>query len=494
MRHGNVTLLTLAAFIALIGCNDVDTETETTDETQNGETDSGSGDETVDGDGGSGVLQPARQAEEILDRETLDYTNVEHMVGLDHVVIVEPYGANPYLWFTDGSDDNTERFELPDNYRNVKLYGGVATGSAYYFLADPVADEAADIWVTDGSVAGTERLLKGKDLGIGSSISHYRGMASHEGHVAFVAYNGHDSEYQLYLTDESPEGASQVTGISPSLSGIGDRLLVHDSLFHVVHSEDDSHSIQSVNPDTGDTLNAFDLEGGDTSAPHSLVSVGGKLFFTANDGDGWALWTTGGRTFDPSSSSANMKNARRPTAVGNKVFFFTNPWDPDLAWDGDFRSQCSLAVSDGTEEGTEHFGWEELGSLWNCSDTLNMHVATTDSHLVFTAPYNPDDGRAWWRASGADDMAPIRQGGNTIDSASTSNLPEGALSIGNDVWLLESRYDLHFIQDGQHAFELDPSLALMRHLVTANGELWLVGRVNASHDDSVWRVPLETVD
>jgi len=173
-----------------------------------------------------------------------------------------------------------------------------ALGSQFFFVADDAGAYGAEIWRSDGTLAGT-RLLA--DVCSGSCSSNPSSLTISNGKLFFTADDGvHGRE--LWKSDGTPEGTSMVAEILPGRS-----IWISD-----------------------------------------LIDADGVLFFFAADGvHGYELWTSDGTTAGTHlvkdiAPGSNWINGRFMATSGHRLLFaayYGTQWP--APW-----------VSDGTEEGT----------------------------------------------------------------------------------------------------------------------------------------------
>jgi ELWxxDGT repeat protein len=223
----------------------------------------------------------------------------------------------------------------------------IAVGSRLYFVASGF-DEAADstredLWVSDGTLAGTRRLTSLEDLYPFSEsvlLTHAGGL------VYFVA------QYTLWKTDGTPGGTGPVLPISSSNAGMVPWSLAdfQGSLYFLALTGDGRRGLWRTNGTAAGTvlvralgpITPYDPE------PGRLTVAGDRLFFVADDGEhGVELWVTDGtasgtvlvRDIAPGRSSSKPNSLR---AAGGRLFF--------SASDGEHGFE--LWESDGTTAGT----------------------------------------------------------------------------------------------------------------------------------------------
>jgi ELWxxDGT repeat protein len=206
------------------------------------------------------------------------------------------------LWASDGTLAGTERLTDFDNerfgYPNVE---SVVTGTRMFFSA-PDPQHGQELWVSDGTLAGTHlvRDIADEDLG-GSFPAGFRAAGNR---LYFAANDGDVYGHQLWRSDGTEEGTSLV---------------------------DDVFTFQ---PPFHSSLTA---------------AIGTDLVFTRTDVDGMALWRTDGTEEGTIQLSPSLRGIRSMTAVGGTVFFSAR----------DQAFEDGLWKTDGTAAGTRevfHFG------------------------------------------------------------------------------------------------------------------------------------------
>jgi ELWxxDGT repeat protein len=302
------------------------------------------------------------------------------------------------LWETDGSLDGTH--PLLDLPADVSDIGSIrAFGSRLYFVARRASAESFELWVSDGTAAGTRSLTEGKPADLGPQPS----MALVGGTVYFAAEDrvwktdgtpagtvaptlGPDESRPVDLTafrgalyflsetsstrnlwrlDGTPEGTFLLhAGLAPEgfvdseavqLVSLGDRL--------VFLADDGAHGLEPWSSDgtAAGTVLLRDLAPGKASSqplvPVSLVVAGGKAFFQAMDGTGGAeLWESDGtpagtRRVQDIAPGALSSHPEELTAAGNRLFFSAQdivhgaePWVLSLEGQGCTASATALCL------------------------------------------------------------------------------------------------------------------------------------------------------
>jgi large repetitive protein len=232
----------------------------------------------------------------------------------------------------------------PDTTLVKSLYPGIiqdlaAVGPRLFFTA---LDPEQELWTSDGTEAGTQRVL---DIGPGLMSSQPRHLTAH---LATLFFSADDtvSGQELWRSNGTPAGTSQIKDILP---------------------------------------------GPGSSDPREITSAGGLVFFVADDGvAGAELWRSNGTA----AGTVRVKDIRpgpEPssirwvTALGDRVFFGAD--------DGIHGHE--LWVSDGTEPGTQL-----VEDVIPGSGSSYPRYLTAAGHLLLFAAEDGTHGLEPWKSDG----------------------------------------------------------------------------------------------
>ncbi len=231
------------------------------------------------------------------------------------------FGLFSGLWRTDGTQAGTLRV-TPEN-----LQAGTeiaADGNRVFFSAENPGEAKREAWVSDGTVAGTRRIIE--------TFSPLEHLTVFHGRLYFA------SSGELWSSDGTPEGTGPLPTPEP-LEDVG-LLTVHDGSLFFVASGPQGRGLWKTDGTDAGTV-AVETEG---FRPDFLVSAGDKLFLFGLDfGRGQnELWVSDGTpagTF-PVGDGVPPPLYGSTTAVLDGVLYVTT-------YEGLWRS-------DGTAAGTEH--------------------------------------------------------------------------------------------------------------------------------------------
>jgi ELWxxDGT repeat protein len=234
------------------------------------------------------------------------------------------------LWITDGTDAGT--ITLLDTV--LGTHGLLAANDTRaFFCAVPPGVNGCDIYVTNGTPAGTQWLTDSR--GVGAVY------LAPNGDLYFFSGRADGSQRGLWVSDGTPAGTRELyTFAQLNLSSTGEIAWV-DGRTMYVNGDDaaNQRGLFSINLDTGTTemLTPNDY----TSSAENAVELGGLHYFIMD----FSLWRSDGTPAGTERITTNAMpyNAVNPLVrIGNRLVFVN----------GDPVNGNELWVSDGTEVGT----------------------------------------------------------------------------------------------------------------------------------------------
>ncbi|HEX5716948.1 MAG TPA: ELWxxDGT repeat protein, partial [Thermoanaerobaculia bacterium] len=240
------------------------------------------------------------------------------------------------LWRTDGTKAGTLRLlEAKSELCCLRAVGG----SIFFAADDEIHGE--ELWTSDGTVAGTRMV---KDVYPDYINSEPRNLIAFQGKLYFTAFSPDGSPYGLWRSDGSEAGTVQVKSLG-GLPASGSLPTVHAGRLWFL-AADAEHGTELWSNDGTEAGTAMTVELAPFAflQPNVLASIGTALIvsgFTDESG----LWATDGTQEGTQKISSEMVSRQHPSrwaASQGRLFF---------AADGD----QSLWASDGTEAGTGPF-------------------------------------------------------------------------------------------------------------------------------------------
>ncbi len=289
------------------------------------------------------------------------------------------------LWATDGTSDGTVRVKTITSTPGLNQwqisYVGVYNGLLYFRANDGIV--GYELWVTDGTEEGTS-LLKDLTPGSGgSSIANHQNSIVFNNKFYFVAdVDGTGAE--LWVTDGTAAGTVLVKNINPT-GGIHDGtyslgftldINIHklyeynNRLFFLANDGVNGSELWSSDGTESGTQMVKNINPAGSSTPVKMKVHDGKLYFSATTEEaGRELWVTDGteagtillRDINVGSSGASINNL---TQFNNELFFTASRPAPGGLW-----------KTDGTPEGTILFE----------DSVLNICVFSNELYMIRSA-------------------------------------------------------------------------------------------------------------
>lgn len=234
-------------------------------------------------------------------------------------------GHGSELWVTDGSPAGTREVKdiFPGDDDGGPRSFTVFKGRVWFAATDQFGEE---LWVSDGTSAGTRRI---RDIspGMGSSEPHEFVVAG--SHLYFGAKNAAGGE-ELWRTDGTANGTQQVTDIWPGASSSAPRSITRFGS-GVVFSAAPQAEVRKPYFSNGATTYRLDNAGTVDLNPGDFEVLGSKVYFQARDDGtfGYELWhSRGGRgdalILKDIAPGALDSYPHELTALGDRIVFAAN--------------------------------------------------------------------------------------------------------------------------------------------------------------------------
>ncbi|MBF0621417.1 MAG: tandem-95 repeat protein, partial [Magnetococcales bacterium] len=330
------------------------------------------------------------------------------------------------LWKVDNSGNMSQVKNLLTGAYSANPTSFTQVGDALFFKADTKYTDGTELWVTDGTEAGTTLVNS-----FGSSVVE---MAELNGNLILSVQDSGIEGRELWISDGTTAGTTILKDINATNYASSypfDFTEMNGSLYFVA---DDANSDTGLwvtdGTSTGTTLvKAFDYE----SVNH-LTVVDNTLYFSAGTStNGIELWSSDGTTdgtilLEDITSGSGSANPYNLTTMTWKTGYFP-VLEEDVAeadntgrWIGDILNGNQSDVDDASESGiaityTDNTNgmWQyslDSGSSWNDMDGLSDSNALTLAYMSGTyvrfvpnADWSGDAGisfRAWDQTTGSD--------------------------------------------------------------------------------------------
>jgi ELWxxDGT repeat protein len=372
--------------------------------------------------------------------------------SFDPVDDITPTESGTHLWFvanfvelwrTDGSIAGTQRvFDFggstsggEDDFGNIVCL--VAEGEEVIVMTRNFSPSRTDLFRSDGTAAGTQRLLGPGLMPPGLTLDYFPCPEIAGSSVIVVAFDN-ATGYEPYRNNGTPGQLSLLRDIAPGgPSSQPERMQRVGNRVFMVASDDGTQSNQELWVTDGTaqgTRLVREINPSGPSRPNFLTPVGDRLYFAADDGvngrelhrsDGTAAGTQQVADLFPGPGAAfplSQEAARAMQVDGVRLFFAATTPEGNR-----------LFVSDGTAAGTMALAPSEAPSGLSPRD-----LARVDGGIVFSG-VTAAHGRELWFSDGTHD-----------GTLRVTDIAEGPVSAspsfiraGSDVVLFSAHDDVH---------------------------------------------------
>ena len=272
------------------------------------------------------------------------------------------------LWVTDGSDAGTVQIvDLTDSY-----FGGltwpVSLGNSFYFGNDqgPGYPLGPELWISDGTAAGTHILVDSIPGPSGTSPTH---LAVAGNRIFFSGGDPDVTGAELWTSDGTPSGTHLVRDIATLGAGSDPStpVIMGGSLYFAASTVATGRKVWRTDGTDGGASLLSDLGLGVADVvPDQLTVSGHRLFFTAQTGANQALqlWASDG-------TSTGTRAVHDFAPYSNYSRFPMVPWKGGLFFAGyDPKLGIEPWFSDGTAGGTAMVKDVNVGSDSSLPNTM----------------------------------------------------------------------------------------------------------------------------
>ena len=298
------------------------------------------------------------------------------------------------LWVTDGTTAGTQLLKDIDGIFTDSIPGSFDEFAEFkgklYFVADD-RDTGEELWVTDGTTAGTQLL---KDINRGSSGSNIYDFTFTEfnGKLYFTASGTFDNP-ELWVTDGTTAGTQLLKDINPNFEGsspVGFTEL-NDKLYFFADDGVNGEELWVTDGTTAGTQLLKDINPGSDGSIYSLAfsKFNNKLYFVANNGStGNELWVTDG-TEAGTQLLKDINSGRRDS----KPFIFASvEFNGKLYFRADDGVHgVELWATDGTTAGTQLVADINPGNL----SSYALGFTEFNNELFFSADDGVNGSELW---------------------------------------------------------------------------------------------------
>lgn len=315
--------------------------------------------------------------------------------GVAFFVVNRDFSANPLqdLWLTDGSAAGTRL--LAENLHGVvHLF---AAGDRLYFGADDGAS-GVEPWVSDGTPVGT-RMLRDIGPGAASSVLNDQPLPAFDALDDLVVFTADDGSHgrELWITDGTGEGTTLLRDIAEGPGTSSPRLAGSIGQAYLFIARDDSHGTELWRTDgtTAGTTQIRDIAPGPSSSiDRPLTVVEQNLFFSVKGAAAMnGLWRSDGteegtvflKGIEPGESDSLLL-PHRFTRLGARLFLAAGDGEGVEPW-----------VSDGTSSGTY-----QLANIAADERPAEPSRLLPVYDRLYFSPETPSDRFRLWRSDGTE--------------------------------------------------------------------------------------------
>ncbi|MEP7008882.1 MAG: ELWxxDGT repeat protein [Acidobacteriota bacterium] len=224
------------------------------------------------------------------------------------------------LWITDGTADGTRR-ALADPCDHCSGNFGdaiIGPGGRFFYVAEDRGEDVSQLWASDGTQPGTEKLAESPNLIDGDPIRSLARL----GDLLLFAASDPEHGQELWVSDGTAGGTRLLVDLRPGAApswpdGI---TVVGDRAFFSADDGIAGRELWATDGTEEGTYRVSDLRPGTRSAvPQALTAIGNRLVFAADDGrHGLEVWVSDG-TADGTRLASDVQAGRLPSSPSDFV-------------------------------------------------------------------------------------------------------------------------------------------------------------------------------
>lgn len=284
---------------------------------------------------------------DLYDYGVMEYEQLDAVVFGSKLVFSarsDVYGTE--LWITDGTPAGTELLkDIADGTNSSSPSSFVVFGDIVLFRAND-GTHGMELWVTDGTSDGTQLL---RDINPGGD-SYPQQFTAFGNQLLFTADDG-SSGTELWVTDGTQAGTQLLKDVRPGSTYGGISYLTPFGDVVLFRANDGTHGSEVWVTDgtTGGTQLLKDVRPGGEAYPENFTILGEIALFTATDDTyGREAWVTDGTT----SGTQLLKDIRSGSSDSSPYEFVVSG-DKALFQADDGVVGREVWVTDGTSDGTQ---------------------------------------------------------------------------------------------------------------------------------------------
>ncbi|MCK5664677.1 MAG: hypothetical protein KAI17_14395 [Thiotrichaceae bacterium] len=374
------------------------------------------------------------------------------------------------IWTSDGTAAGTVQMTDIDSsiygiQLSYKIY--LAVNNIYYFHLRRWSDNEYELWRSDGTVAGTFKLIDLPDV-IDSGIR----TVGAGGLYYFVPWSDKVYGRELWVSDGSVSGTRMVKDINPGTysSSPHNLIKVNNKLYFL-----SANDLWTSDGTSAGTKLVANFEEGRYDDMRSISNVNGIIYLSYLNNSGYELWrhdSNSGQTVIVKNFSGLRSESTAYAAVGDILYFVAKGINSD-AFD--------LWKSDGSPGGTVMV--RNIGET-NASYT-DWHLTNVDGTLFFKA----NDGTHGWELWKSDGTASGTFMLKDINDTSYSSKLNCFTAVGDTLFFIyekTSYVKTLWMSDGTEAGTIETNMGVdnLKCPVNFNGQLYFYGADRTTKDYS----------
>jgi ELWxxDGT repeat protein len=344
------------------------------------------------------------------------------------------------LWQSDGTVAGTTPVLASGDAVSVTFPDAVTeavVGSQLFFMAYDFSLNRYDLWVSNGTSAGTHPVQPGNS----ATPTPFNFFTNVNGTLFFEAYDSGTGKYTLWTSNGTAAGTSMVTELT-SFQIVNDVAVGSEYYFEMYDSPNLKYALWKSDGTAAGTVMVGDVTG---SIFYSMTAFNGNLFFQAPDTtdaplSGYALWTSNGTTVGPFKFGGGVTpvqtNSTTQVIVSGSLMYFVGD---------DSTHGYSVWETDGVAANNKTATVQASGSTpFNTNPT---QLALVGTELYFVAQ-NSNDALNYdlWKTDGTS--------ANTV-VVQTTGFARGILDLtGGSTQVFFDAEDLDANGNTPHGFEL----------------------------------------
>ena len=330
-----------------------------------------------------GTAAGSRRVRDVTTTSRVDNPPAEMVPLGDWVIFTTTFGT---VWRSNGTAGGT--FELNLSVRSPRALTPIGDRVVFVATDDTSGEE---LWITDGTRAGTRRIVDLEPGPVGSRPGLLRAVDDE----VFFRANRSDVGSEIWRTDGTRMGTHLARDLVPQaggsvcVAGFGEALSIDGGYFFLAERPQEPCGLWRLDAATGDTIRLATVAADTSPFTPQLAALGSYVVFAGSDGQEAEPWITDGTA----EGTRLLRDARTETTASSPYAFTGTAFGSLFvaAADGTTRS---VWHTDGTAAGTVSLDALEPGALRQ----LTSDPKSLGNLGVFTA--TDETGHWLWSTAG----------------------------------------------------------------------------------------------